>query len=86
MLHGVTLSLNLCTVLHQPLHVHATYNMTELTVVVVVFPDGHELAGRQLLDLPRVGVPELPHEVGRHLRNRLRLATLGLHGDVVINK
>ena len=49
-----------------------------LTVVVVVFPDVHELRGRQLLDLPRVGVPELPHEVGRRLRDRVRLAASGL--------
>ena len=43
-----------------------------------MFPDVHELRGRQLLELPRVGVPELPHEVGRRLRDRVRLAASGL--------
>lgn len=38
-----------------------------LTVLVVVAPDVHELAGRQVLELPSLLVPELAHEVGTAL-------------------
>ena len=55
---------------------------TKLTVVVVVLPDVHELGGGELLQLPRVGVTELPHEVGRRRRQRLRLPAGGLQASM----
>ncbi len=38
--------------------------LAPFTVIVVVLPHVHELLGRELLELPGLGVAELAHEVG----------------------